>query len=200
MLNFATPLCRLAYKYGTDKCPQYKHGFTPIYYQILKDKRKDIKKVLEIGVGYFEDMESLDSYYHEPSGVLYHKGASLKMWRDFFPTAFIYGADVRPEAAFEVDRIKTFVCDETKEDDIRNVIKQTGIDIDLFIDDASHAKEDQVFLAKTIIPLLKNDVIYIIEDVSEPNYILSGLNIYDCEVFNGGKHWQDDNLVLVRKT
>ena len=199
MIKFATPLCSLAYEYGTDKCPNNKHGFTPIYYKILKNKRSHIRKVLEIGVGYYKDMERQETYLHVPSGIYYHKGASLKMWRDFLPNALIYGADLRPETVFTANRIKTFVCDETKEEDIRNLIIQTGSDIDLFIDDASHAKEDQVYLAKTVIPLLKTDVIYFIEDVSHPSYLITKLNNYNCTIYNGGKHWQDDNLVMVNK-
>ena len=64
-----TPLCKLALKYRSDKCPKRgKHTYTPYYYDLLKNKKRSTKKVLEIGIG---------------------KGASLKMWRDFFPNAKI---------------------------------------------------------------------------------------------------------------
>jgi len=193
-----TPLCKLANKYGTDKCPRIKHGYTPIYYKLLKSKRKIIKKVLEMGVGYFEGIQTSDFFYHEPSGVLYHKGASLKMWRDFFSDATIFGADIQPETVFEDRRIKTYVCNQTKQKDIIRMLKQTGSDIDLFIDDGSHTKEDQIYLAKTILPHLKEDVIYFIEDVTYPNYILENLKSHNCIIFNGGQKWRDDNLVLVK--
>lgn len=42
-----TELCELAYKYGTDKCPQIKHFYTPYYYKLFKDRRLSVKKVLE---------------------------------------------------------------------------------------------------------------------------------------------------------
>ena len=45
-----TDLCKLAYKYGTDKCPQLKHSYTPFYYQLLKSKRQKIKKILEMDI------------------------------------------------------------------------------------------------------------------------------------------------------
>ncbi len=70
-----TKLCELAEKYGCDKCPQVGHPYTPHYYELLK--YKDIKKVLELGIGSRETMQWTPDNYQ--------KGASLKMWRDFFP-------------------------------------------------------------------------------------------------------------------
>lgn len=192
-----TPLCKLAQKYGTDKCPQIKHNYTPHYYKLLKNKRNKIKKVLEIGIGYYEDMERTEVHLSEYTGALYHKGASLKMWRDFFPNAKIYGADIELKTMFKDKRIKTFLCDETKEKDIKKLIIQTGSDIDLFIDDGSHARNHQVFLARNALPLLKKDVIYVIEDVTYPNYVIKRLRNYDClNIFTSSK-WRDDGLLLV---
>ena len=75
-----TPLCKIAFKYGTDKCPQVGHNYTPFYYELLKDKRKTVKKVLEIGIGSPETMPGGPKHYQ--------KGASLLMWRDFLQHSF----------------------------------------------------------------------------------------------------------------
>ena len=41
-----TELCKLAYKYGTDKCPQVNGAYyTPFYFELLKDKRETFCKV-----------------------------------------------------------------------------------------------------------------------------------------------------------
>ena len=120
-----TPLCKLAYKYSTDKCPRIKHVYTPFYYDLLKDRKHTIKKVLEMGIGVKETMP----YYPR-----YQTGASLRMWRDFFPNAMVYGADISPKALFEDERIKTYLCNEKKEEDIKELVEQTGPDIDLFVD------------------------------------------------------------------
>lgn len=202
-----TELCNIAYKYGTDKCPQLKHTYTPVYYEMFKDKRDSVKKVLEMGIGTYESMEFLDQIYDKNLHRHYKKGASLKMWRDFFPNAQIYGADYVKEAMFEDERIKTFVCDETKEEDIKRLIENTGSDIDIFIDDGSHVWEHQVYLAKTILPLLKKDVIYIIEDVGWPDHIIEELKDYDCSIpriphreygTNRGNKIPKDRLILVK--
>lgn len=206
-----TPLCKLAYKYGTDKCPRVKHNYTPYYYNLLKDKK--IKKVLEMGIGNYPDMKHVDSVYDPRLKRTYQKGASLKMWRDFFPKAQVYGADILPETMFSDVRIETFVCDERKKSSIEKLIKQTGSDIDLFVDDGSHKKEHQIFLAKTVLPLLKDSVVYIIEDVGWPSHVIKALGDYDCHVPDlikevphtkkdrliAVKRRKDDNVILVKK-
>ncbi len=154
-MNNPTPLCELALKYGADKCPTIGHQYTPFYYEFLKDKKETIKKVLEVGIGNNRQIKYI------PGGVI---GASIRMWRDFFPNAQIYGADRAPESFFTDERIQTIFCDETKEEDIKNLIKQTGTDIDLVIDDACHHMENQVFLFKTMMPMLDKGVTYIVED------------------------------------
>lgn len=173
-LTFQTELCEIAYKYGTDKCPQIGHLYTPFYFELLKDKRDSVRKVVEIGIG-------TPKYMHYES-THYVTGASLYMWRDFFPHAMVYGADVLPESLIEDERIKTFFCDETKKEDVERLIGEVGGDIDLFVDDALHVKELQIALCKMVMPMVKRDVIYIIEDVGFPNTITAALSEYDCLV------------------
>jgi hypothetical protein len=151
-----TPLCEIAYKYKTDKCPQILHNYTPYYYETLKDRRLTVKKVLEIGIGYKETMPSIKDYV---------VGASLFMWRDFFPNAIIYGIDISDKAMIKADRIQTFLCNQSKEHHLLDLIKKIGTDIDVVIDDGSHRKEHQILTVKTLLPLLKKDVFYAIEDV-----------------------------------
>ena len=168
-----TPLCELAYKYKTDKCPQIKHAYTPFYYEFLKSKKGSIKKVLELGV---------------------LKGGSLRMWRDFFPNAQIYGVDIDEETLITEGRIVTYLGDGTNEEYLVKLIEEIGSNIDLFIDDGSHRWEDQVAACKILRPLLKN-AIYIIEDVLHPDKIKEALPNFKIETPDliGKKH-RDDRL------
>lgn len=193
-----TPLCKLAYKYGTDKCPQLKHSYTPFYYQLLNENKQKFKKVLEMGIGYFPGMPEKTVIFDPGLQRHYHRGASLYMWRDFFPNAQIYGADYYHETLFEDDRIKTYLCDERKKEDIMELIKQTGSDIDLFIDDGNHNSRRQIFLAKNLMTFLKKDVIYIIEDVRYPEAIVNALSEYDCQISPFPPRYKDDRLIVVR--
>lgn len=182
-----TPLCGLAFKYRTDKCPQIRHSYTPEYYRILKDKK--FKKILELGIGSFVTMRHVDKY---------QVGASLRMWRDFFPEAHVYGADYDPSTMFEDERITTILCNTLNEKEVKDMINRIGTDIDLVVDDGPHVTNKQIRTAKMILPLLKKDVIYIIEDSQNPDLIKDNLPDYNCEVLKLGKH-RDDNLVVITK-
>ena len=169
----STPLCKLAFKYGADKCPKLNHMYTPFYYDLFKSKKKKIKKVFEFGVGNWRQ------YKHIPGYVV---GASLYMWRDFFPNAEVYGADIVQESVFKDERIETFQCDETKPEDVIALMKKVGSeDIDIFIDDASHHVHDQRLLCETIMPLLNKDAIYIIEDTRRIRMLTRQLPQYNLE-------------------
>lgn len=164
----------LALKYGADKWG--KHHYTPVYYDLFKDKREKVKKVVEIGTG---------------------EGASMKMWRDFFPKAKIYGADIDIKRVPEIySRMSLVSCDQTKESDLKNLLKETGKNINLFVDDGSHKPEDQVFTCNKLMPLLKKGVIYVIEDVADPS-ITKQLDAWDWELVRVGKRY-DDQLIIVR--
>ena len=91
-------LDKLEVKYGADKWG--KHHYTPVYYEMFKDRRDSVKKVVEIGTG---------------------EGASIAMWNDFFPNAQIYGADIDPKRVtlpMTYPRITITRCDQTSDDDL----------------------------------------------------------------------------------
>jgi hypothetical protein len=188
---FETPLCELAYKYGSDKCPQISHGYTPRYHKIFKDKRNEVLKVFEIGIGIRENMQ------HPPH---YRTGASLYMWRDYFPNAQIYGMDILPECMFEDDRIHTFLGDQSKKDDLLNVLRKIGTDIDLVIDDGSHQMSHQLFTCLTLMPYLRKYVTYVIEDVVHGFEVIDelmecGWNVY-YRRFNAKRGFGDRMVVV----
>jgi len=173
-MKFKTPLCKLAYKYGTDKCPQIRHGYTPFYYKLFNSKRKKIKKVLEIGIGYKrEGRKQYEGWTH---------GASLKMWRDFFPNAIIYGVDVREDAMFNDERIRSFICDQNNEQDLLKLLDKIGRDIDIVIDDGSHIHQHQVYTTRVLRPLIPRKSDYIIEDVTYCQTVKRRLGAFNCKI------------------
>ncbi len=62
-------LSELGRKYGTDKVD---HGYCDVYHQAFEKKRQEVTAVMEIGVFF---------------------GASIRMWKDYFPNAVIHGVD-----------------------------------------------------------------------------------------------------------
>ena len=189
-----TVLCDLAFKYGSDKCPQIKHFYTQFYYDLLKDRRESVRKVVEIGIGCPQNMNDYPGY---------RIGASLYMWRDFFPNAMIYGADILPESMFQDERIRTVLCDQTVSMDLVRLVEETGSDIDLFIDDGCHVPVAQLFTCLTVVPLLDEKAIYIIEDVGTIGIIhglRDGLKEYNCRrVGRERKLGRDDRLIMVTR-
>lgn len=174
-------LSELGIKYGTDKIG--KHNYLPVYYDLFKDRRNSVEKVLEIGIA---------------------EGAGLFMFRDFFPKATIYGADNVPQRVVNLsglDRIQPYLVDQSNELQLRELIKQTGEDIDLVVDDGSHVPEHQFFTFHALSPYLDEDVTYVIEDVSDPSIFdrierLPGG--WKCEMVVVGKRY-DDRLIICQK-
>ena len=122
------------------------------------------------------------------------------MWRDFFPNAMVYGADWANGAVFKDERIETFFCDEMNKEDVTALINKVGTDIDLFIDDASHRVTPQVTLCKTVMPLLKKDAIYIIEDCRHTRALRAQLSEYDFYIPTlpaNGDQKMNDRLYIV---
>jgi hypothetical protein len=124
------------------------------------------------------------------------------MWRDFFPNAQIFAADRVSEAMIKDDRIQSFLIDERKAEDLKQLIASTGSDIELVIDDASHRVDDQIFAAKTLLPLLNDNVIYIIEDVAHSRVIrkaLSEVGEFEFDIPDIPRKWHGGMLVVITK-
>jgi len=192
-----TELCKIAYKWTTDKCPKIRHYYTPIYYEMFKDRRDKIRKVLEIGIGYPRVM----GHVEKKTKKKYITGASLFMWREFFPNAQVFGADHTKSAMVKgEDRITTFVCDEHNKNDLEKLVEKTGSDIDIFIDDGAHDHTSQIFLAVNILPLLSKDVVYVIEDIFSPKRVTRELDKYgyQCEVPKLLFERYRENLIIVK--
>jgi hypothetical protein len=158
-----TDLCKLAIKYNSVKCPRLGHCYTPFYYNLFKKRRMAVKKILEIG---------------DPG----YLGADLRMWRDFFPKARVFGANTNPQSVFPKDRVTTYFCDETNEKDIRKLISATGRDLDLVIDNASNHSYHQSFLFQTLMPLLKPKVTYVIENCGQTRQISRAFPQYNYHI------------------
>jgi len=137
-------LDEIARKYGTDKCFKLggSHNYTPFYDMILKGRQ--VFNMLEIGV---------------------QGGESLKMWRDYFPEAMIYGWDIMDLSHLNGDRIMNYVVDQGKAHRIADFFAKNDVMFDFVIDDGSHKAEDQITSLFTIFPYLNPGGVYIIEDM-----------------------------------
>jgi hypothetical protein len=134
----------LAIEYGTDKSSKW-HNYTKLYSKYFEGMRLDVKKVLELGVD---------------------RGGSLKMWRDYFPNAKIYGIDNdfhcedrQPEGT------KVFIGKQEDTEFLDGFIKEVGGDFDIIVDDAGHDPQAQRVSFEYLFDHLKPGGIYVVEDL-----------------------------------
>src|SRR6266404_476232 len=108
-----TRLCRVMSKYGSDKGRA--HNYTTVYSALFERRYHERLRIFELGLGSNNpDVPSTMGEFGVP-------GASLRGWRQLFPHALVYGADIDREILFQEDRIKTFFCDQLDQSSIREL-------------------------------------------------------------------------------
>ena len=122
-------------------------SYLPVYDRILKDYRDQKISLLEIGI---------------------QNGGSLEIWSKYFEFAErIVGCDVDENCKrlkFLDDRISVVIGD-VNSPDIIAMISRHHQDFDIIVDDGSHKSDEVVTTFYNFFPKLKNNGLYIIEDV-----------------------------------
>jgi hypothetical protein len=144
----ADDLAALARAFKTDK--EGEHFYAQHYQRAFHSLRLEKLNILEIGIG---------GYDNPTDG-----GASLRMWKAYFPNSRIFGIDIHDKSYHDEDRIKTFKGSQIDEDFLRRVAAEIGR-IDIIIDDGSHLNDHVITTFKILFPLLSPDGMYVVEDV-----------------------------------
>lgn len=161
-------LTRLAIKWGTDKgyCSEIKssnHNYTTFYNMILHQRRLQVQTILECGIG------TTDRNIPSNMGKKGIPGASLRMWREYFPIAHIYGCDIDSRILFQEERISTLYVDQLDPESIKAMISQIPNSVDLIFDDGLHTFEAGKNFLDICLPNLAKSGLYFIEDVGLPD-------------------------------
>ncbi len=176
-------LATLALRYHCDKLTR--HSYISFYENLFADM--EIGNMLEIGIGYKELME--------PFAPGYVDGASIYMWRDYLPNTNIWACDIRGDILINDGRIHSFVCDQSKVEELQKLVERIGVKLDVIIDDGSHQLVDQILSARTLLPHLNLGGVYVIEDVQRVDELVGAIGgVPYCF----GKT-SDDNLVVIRR-
>ena len=207
--NYLSELCEL---YGSDKgfvniekktpYDWDPHSYSIIYNNLFSHCRENIKLVFECGIG-------TNNLNFESNMTLNGKpGASLKVWKDYFVNAQIFGADIDRNILFKEDRIETYHVNQLDQESIikmwNNIKKK---DFDLIIDDGLHNYKAALTLFLNSYEKLKKGGIYIIEDVDFEylDQLKKALEIYNPEVliindnYSKNKLITNNNLIIIRK-
>jgi hypothetical protein len=150
-----TPLCHLATKYQTDKTPfmflTHRHPYTPVYDMFLRQFQR--KKDLVLG----------------EVGIL--NGASIRMWRDYFPFAQLHAFDISTTALVsvkDVQNCKSYLVDAGSTKGLRESLHEAtegGKLFDILLDDASHRLDHQLLFLRDAIDFVAPGGVLIIEDI-----------------------------------
>lgn len=165
-----TELAMLCDNYGSDKgsidnstkfFTWPAHSYTEIYSELFSNNREDIKRVFECGIG-TNNPELISSM-----GIKGKPGASLRVWRDYFPNAQIYGGDIDKSILFEDRRISTYYVDQQSENSIKELWSSIGKneEFDVMIDDGLHTFDAAITLFENSVSNLNSHGVYVIEDV-----------------------------------
>lgn len=200
-INSNKKLSTLMNLYGSDKGGRNNvHNYADFYSTIFDKKRLLVKNFLEIGLG-TNDI-NLPSNMGKQGIPL----ASLRAWRDYFPKANIFGADIDKKILKNEKRIKTFFVDQTKKKTIDLLFKKIKIkQFDVILEDGLHEFNANINFFENSIKYLSKKGIYIIEDVyykdqekfikyfNKLEYKFSIVDIYHP------KNISNNSIVLVQK-
>lgn len=207
--NVLSELCE---KYGSDKgfinfdkekknYNWHPHTYSTYYHSIFNLSRESIKNVFECGLG--TNNPNIKSNMTK-NGI---PGASLRVWRDYFCNAQIFGGDIDKEILFQEDRIKTFYVDQLNTNSIKFMWETIKVDnFDIIIDDGLHESEANFNFFINSFHKLKKNGVFVIEDVSNDSlvYLRNKLKDYDADIVVGytklKKIYHDNNLIIIKKT
>jgi len=149
--------------YKTDKL---EHGYIEIYESYFSKIRHDKLKILEIGIA---------------------DGKSLLTWSDYFENSQIIGIDIHNinivEKKLDRKNIEIHQGSQSDKNFINEIIKKYS-DFDIIIDDGSHISKDVKASFDLLFPALKNNGLYIVEDMQTSYNHFFGGNPFDLKYSN----------------
>ena len=162
-LAYATnPLVAVCNAVGTDKGTEpavgegVPHCYALEYFRVFELFRRESFSLLEIGLD--NRRPPLDA-------------PSLRVWREFFPNADLYGFDVEDFSFFAQERTSTFRGDQSSREDLDRFLQTVDArGFRIVVDDGSHASSHQQTSLATLFSHVEPGGIYVIEDLGWQPY------------------------------
>lgn len=121
------------------------HGYDKFYLNELEKYKNSELNILEFGI---------------------HYGASQASFKKYFPKSNIIAVDKNPYVKkFFSKKIKYLYCDVSNPNSLEQLKNYLNFKMDVIIDDASHIPEHQLKTFAVMFDLLKNNGIYIVEEL-----------------------------------
>jgi hypothetical protein len=146
-------------RYGSDK--SISHDYHLVYGEVFDKLDKNAPlNILEIGLG-----SQNPSVPSRMSGK-YTVGASIRAYKEYFPNAQIFGADVDKDTLFSEDRIKTSYVDQLNPNTFEEMHKNFGSpSYDLIIEDGLHSFVSSLNTLIFALKYTKKGGIVVLEDL-----------------------------------
>ena len=191
----ATPLCEIMDRNGSDKgkpdIHRAWHNYTTFYYSIFNPLKEKPLKLFELGLG----TKNPEIPSNMAPATTCRPGGSLYGWKEFFPNAQIYGADIDTEILFQEDRIKSFYCDQTNSHTVKYMWRDDDLldKFDIIIDDGLHEFSANVIFFENSIHKLAKDGYFIIEDVKN-----SEMDLFNKKIEEWRQKYPDYSFTIVK--
>lgn len=184
-------------KYSTDKKSSF---YTEIYGGLFNEFREKNFNLLEIGLGTaIPDVPSTfigwASQYEN-----FKPSSCLRVWREYFINANIYGVDIQEDCIINEDRIQTYLLDSTDTEKSNELMGDLKFDI--IIDDGLHTAEGQYKTFLNYFHRLNDNGLYIIEDIGGGG---DGMNVFLNyyhelkDILNQHEYFWDYDILIIKK-
>lgn len=135
-------------KYRSDKGSVY-HNYLEIYEKYFSKYRDTLSNFLEIGLW---------------------EGDSIRMWRDYFSSGNLVGADILDLSHVVLPNTQIHICDQSDRNQLTNLVNKTFNEFDIIIDDGGHWQHQQQITLGCLFPYLKSGGVFVIEDLHTANH------------------------------
>lgn len=161
-----TELCHIMMRNGSDKSvvgDKGRHNYTTFYDAVFSPVRTAPLRVFELGIG------TTKSWMPSSMGPSGCPGASLRGWRDYFPNAHIYGADIDRDILISEERIATRYCDQCDPASIQALWENPEFaeGVDIIVEDGLHEYDANKCFFEHSAHKLRSGGVYIIEDLKK---------------------------------
>jgi hypothetical protein len=158
----------ISLNYKSDKGSIY-HGYLEIYEKYFTKHRTNLQNFLEIGLW---------------------EGESIRMWREYFTTGNLIGADILDLSHVQLPNTQIKICDQSDRNQLQQLIDDTFDTFDVIIDDGGHWQHQQQITLGFLFPYLKSGGTFVIEDLhtaGNPAYTRPG-DVDTLEILHNWKN------------
>lgn len=151
--SFAEQIAEALNKSYSDKASM--HAYHTVYAHIFKDM--NVENFLEIGL-FLNDLQHTD----------------LTAWEEIFPSANLYGADMKINQLFDRGSIQMSYVDQNNIESLNALLEKFSVEFDVILDDASHMYGSTICTFEQLFPALRTGGVYLIEDCQADHPDING--------------------------